>query len=82
MIKNIKNIKFKQGNKIYNVRVMLGTDSIYLFENSLPQGIVPKVGDKILCDLKNDFLEVKEVEPITIQNSEWSNYALKVNFSE
>ena len=70
--------KFQHDNLIYDVRVSLGLDEIFLFKNSLPENIIPKIGDVVILDFEDSHFYVKSVTPLFSDNSEWSNYALDV----
>ena len=71
--------KFVYGDKILDVKVSLGLDTVFLFSNSLPDNVVPKVGDEIILDFEDAQLIITSVVSlVTGQNNEWDNYALKV----
>ena len=75
----ITDAKLKHDNIIDNVKVSLGIDTVFLFTNSLPKNVVPKIGDEIILDFEDAHLIVTSVVSlVTGQNNEWDNYALKV----
>ena len=68
----------QHGDKIYDIKVSVGIDSIFVFEKSLPNGVVPGVGDKIFWNLEEEYLMVKSVTPLFSKDHEWSNYQLEL----
>ena len=79
MPENIIDGKLEHDGKIFNVKMVMGTGEFFVFENSLPKGLVPKVGDKILWNFEVDHFDVIEVVPLIALGHPWSNYALKVS---
>ncbi len=74
-----KNIEYKQDEKIYNVKIVIGTNRIFLMEDSLPTDVIPRVGDKILWDFEVDYFVVTGVEHLIMpQEKKFYNYALSV----
>ena len=74
----ITKAKLKHGNIVDNVRVFLGKDEVFLFKNSLPNGVVPNIGDEIILDFENSHLLINSVVPLITGKMDWDNYALKV----
>ena len=70
--------KFQHDNLTYDIRVFLGLDEIFLFKNSLPENIIPKIGDVVILDFEDSHFYIKSVTPLFSENNEWSNYALDV----
>ena len=80
MIKKIKNLKYKQHEHIYNVDIILSTNRIFLLEDSLPNGITPTIGDKILWDFEVNHFVITDIEHlINPIEQKFYNYALKVD---
>ena len=63
---------------IYDVRVSLGLDEIFLFKNSLPDNVIPKIGDRIILDFENTHFYIKSITLLFSENYDWSNYALDI----
>ena len=79
MTENLMDGKLEHEGKVFDVKMVMGSGIFFVFENSLPKGLVPKVGDKILWDFEVDHFDVIEVVPLITSDCVWSNYALKVN---
>ena len=74
----ISSVKLKQNGKLFETKATFGRDEIFLFKNSLPVGVEPKVGDEILLDFENAELLVNSVQPLISSKSELDNYVLGV----
>ena len=74
----ITDAKLKHDNIIDNVKVSLGLDTVFLFTNSLPKNVVPKIGDEIILDFEDSHLLINSIVPLITGKMDWDNYALKV----
>ena len=71
-------LKLKQDKNLYDINVVIGTDTIFLFRTSLPSEIIPNIGDTIISDFENTQYTITKVIPLLIPNNELSNYALEI----
>ena len=75
----ISKVKLKHQNVIKRVRATISSNTVYVFTNSLPAGIVPEVGDEIILDINSIHLSVISVLPlISEKRSHLDSYALTV----
>lgn len=74
-------INFKHAGKIYNVMAYLYEDIFFVIKNSLPNGIVPKIGDRIIWNFEGNDFVVKKIVPLTFKDKIIDDdvYALKVD---
>ena len=75
----IKNVKYKQGKNTYDVKIILSSNKTYLLEDSLPSGIAPKAGDKILWDFEVEYFLITDVKHLIMpQDKKLHNYAIEL----
>ncbi len=74
-------ICFKHAGKIYNVMAYLYEDIFFVIKNSLPNGIVPNIGDRIIWNFEGNDLVVKKMVSLMFKDKVVGNdvYALKVD---
>ena len=74
-------ICFKHAGKIYNVIAYLYEDIFFVIKNSLPNGIVPNIGDRIIWNFEGNDLVVKKMVSLMFKDKVVGNdvYALKVD---
>ena len=74
-------INFKHAGKIYNVMAYLYEDIFFVIKNSLPNGIVPNIGDRIIWNFEGNDFVVKKVVPLIFKDKTVDDdvYALKVD---
>ena len=78
MFENVMDGKLEHEGKVFDVKMLMGSGTFFVFESSLPKGLVPKVGDKILWNFEIDHFDIIEVVPLTSSDYAWSNYVLTV----
>ena len=79
MFKNVVDGKLEHDGKVDDVKMAVGAGVFFVLEDSLPQGLIPKVGDKILWNFEVDHFNVVQVIPLIAHGQMWSSYALKVD---
>ena len=74
-------IKFKYAGKIYNVMAYMYEDIFFVVKNSLPNDIVPKIGDRIIWNFEGYDFVVKKIVPLTFKDKIIDDdvYSLKVD---
>ena len=74
-------INFKHAEKIYNVMAYLYEDIFFVVKNSLPNGIIPNIGDRIIWNFEGYDFVVKKIVPLTFKDKIIDDdvYSLKVD---
>ncbi len=76
----VETVKLKHKNIIEKVSATFCDDIVFVFENSLPKGVIPEVGDEIILDFEDAHLSVVEVTPLlSSAHTPLDNYALRVD---
>ena len=74
-------IKFEYAGKIYNVMAYMYEDIFFVVKKSLPNDIVPKIGDRIIWNFEGYDFVVKKIVPLTFKDKIIDDdvYSLKVD---
>lgn len=74
----ITSARLKHNNIITEVKVSFGIDTIFLFKNSLPTGLEPKIGDEIILDFENTHFIIKSIFPLITGKQDLDNYSINI----
>ena len=74
-------ICFKHAGTIYDVMAYMDEDIFFIIKNSLPNSIVPNIGDRIIWNFEGNDFVVKNVVPLIFKDKIVYDeiYALKVD---